>query len=348
MYMHESEVSPRPAPSSPSPISADTSPLSPSHPKPVTALSTVSTLALSVACLAISIVELSIQLGLLAVSAASSALPSNAMPAMASPIVNECGAGSIRSLSPSEPPSTLVTAVNERGVNELSAPSSGSPITAEPRIYRPPYITIEQLHNLFPHSDAPDAPWLPAEIITSEDVDLYDEHGDWNHGLDLHNLTQEDLEMDEDEEKEVMHTNNPQITASVSETISIPPSPTLSVTSENTPLSYNIVCPNCQRTSSYIDTTNHWTLRSSPTIDNIGWYCSQASSSPNWFKVAVGRRIGVFDNWYVSCSSNLTQSHVTLGPKLALQSQGLVGLLRTSVLLESTPFQNSMLISQGT
>ncbi|KZP34011.1 hypothetical protein FIBSPDRAFT_881471 [Athelia psychrophila] len=291
MYVDDSEGSPHPAPSPPSPIPADTIPSSPSHLQPVTALSTVSTLALSVACLAISIAELGIQLGLLAISAASSALPLDAMPATASLIVNEHSAGNTGSPSPSEPPSTQLS------VNELTAPSSGPPITAGPRIYRPPYITIEQLHNLFPRGDTPNAPWLPAEEIVSEDADLYDEHGDWDHGLDLHNLNQEDLEMDEDEEEEVMRINNPQITASVSETISISPSPTLSPTSVNSPPSYSIVCPTCRRTSLYIDTTNYWTLRDSPTIDNIGWYCSPASSSPKWFKVAVGRRIGVFDNW---------------------------------------------------
>lgn len=71
------------------------------------------------------------------------------------------------------------------------------------------------------------------------------------------------------------------------------------------PLSYDIVCAHCGRATPYVEPTNIWTNPDAPTIDNIGWYCSPNSSSTTWFKVGVGRRIGVFDNWSVNFLSIL-------------------------------------------
>lgn len=65
---------------------------------------TISSLALSTACLAISIVELTVQLGLLAVAAASNILPSDPILAadqMSSVNVSAVSAGDSRSSSPS-------------------------------------------------------------------------------------------------------------------------------------------------------------------------------------------------------------------------------------------------------
>lgn len=126
---------------------------------------------------------------------------------------------------------------------------------------------------------------------------MYDENRDWDHGLELDNLTEADLKMDAEEEAEVTGIRHLQLATSVADTFGVAPLQT--VPFPPIAMFYDIICSQCQHTSSLIEPTNNWNRPDMPTIDNIRWYCSSYSVSERWFKVAVGRRIGIFDNWCV-------------------------------------------------
>lgn len=253
------------------------------------ALSIVTALV-STLYMALTLAELSIQLTLLAVATAIDFIP------VPQPVNGTVQLSS--STGPTEISSDSGRASARTSIEHIDTPPSSPSSTVvqllpEPRTFRPHYLPIRDFLRLFPHTDAPDAPWHATESMRSEDADLYDDHGEYDHGLQLWDLTQEDLEMDDIEAAEVTHSN-----MSVTETFGLIPSPvsSLSATSSVTSPSPDIImCPNCRMHR------NHYNFSrpEAATLDNIGWHCSPPSESAVWFVVAVGRRISVFDNWFV-------------------------------------------------
>lgn len=125
--------------------------------------------------------------------------------------------------------------------------------------YRPAFIIIAKLRNLFPQSKPGDTPWFPAEKVASEDVNLYDETGEWDHRLNLYGLTPADFAMDADEEADITRINASHLDASMAETFSNS-NPYVLLPSYATnvipPLCYDIICTHCGRTTPYVKPKN--------------------------------------------------------------------------------------------
>lgn len=221
--------------------------------------------------LVLTIAELSLQFGLLAVATAITFIPGQQQ------LVAE------HSISPSDyvmslPPSPSTTV-------QLHLPC---------RTFRPLYLPIRHFLRLFPQTEDLDTEWFATERMQSEDIDMYDEHGEYDHGLHLEDLTQDDLEMDGAEAAAVTQSTMSSLTDTLENSFSAILSPTVVLDHTSMlPSSDELICDSCRQHKEHYNNLHP----EMATINNIGWHCSPPSGSRVWFVVAVGRNIGVFDSW---------------------------------------------------
>lgn len=252
--------------------------LQPTPPHPLLNEPSIANSVVSLLYLVLTIVELSLQLGLLAVATATNSIPQQ-QPASENSLHLNIG------LSPSNHTMSLPPSPSTTVQPDLS-----------PRTFRPHYLPIRDFLRLFPHTETPDTEWFATERMQSEDVDMYDDHGEYEHGLHLEDLTQDDLDMDGAEAAAVT-----QSTISLNDTFgnhsSVTLSPAVSLEHNSTllPSSGEGICDNCRLNREHYDNLHPETA----TVSTVGWDCSPPSGSRLWFVVAVGRNIGVFDNWKV-------------------------------------------------
>lgn len=175
-----------------------------------------------------------------------------------------------------------------------------------------------------------DTKWFATETIRSEDVNLYDEHGEYETGLHLEDLTRADLEMD-DEEAAVVTQSVASFAGTFgnSSSVILASSPvsthSASIITVSSPVP--TLCDNCRANCDSFDGA----YPEPATISNIGWYCSPVSESQAWFVVSVGRNIGVFDNWFVFFSLLIYIVNILLGLRLARLLTALVEPLQSNV-----------------
>lgn len=284
--MHKAYPEPEPSP----PENNSPSPTAPS----------IKSAIASTVYLVFAVAELSLQLSLLAVATAI-----NLIPFQQQPVANTMQLSTSATDQSSDPlihPMDDGTALSHSTAEYAPspAPSPSTPVQPllESHIFRPHYLSIRQFLRLFPLTEPMDTEWFATEVIRSEDINLYDEHGEYETGLHLEDLTQADLDMDDDEVAVVT-----QSVASLADTfgntssVILAPSPvsthSASIVTVSSPVP--ILCDNCRTNYNPFDDAYPETA----TISNIGWYCSPVSESRAWFVVPVGRNIGVFDNWLV-------------------------------------------------
>lgn len=253
----------------------------PSNPQPLPPLNepSIAKALVSMFYLALSVAELSLQLGVLAVATTINFIPGPQQAVINHSLEVEVSR-SPTSHTTSLPPSPAATAL----------------VHLPQRTFRPHYLPLRDYLRLFPQVEAPDAEWFATERMQSEDVDLYDEYGEYDHGLHLEDLTQDDLEMDEAEVAAVTQSTA-SLTITLANSTPVISAPAVSIDHNTTSSLSSVepICDNCRAHRQHYD----YPHPEMATIDSVGWHCSPPSESRAWFVIAVGRNIGVFDSWYV-------------------------------------------------
>lgn len=313
--MHKYDLDRTPSASPPA-NSRENEPLQDIQPFERPGLPSIATALARIFYLVLTVTELSLQLALLAVVAAIGFIPAQ-HPVNDATLSNSPTRIFAHPVAPEHSPEFSVLAGAPQSLTSQTSSPEHSPSASiqslpMPRTFRPYYLPIVHFLRLFPHTEEPDAEWHTPEPICSEEIDLYDDLGEYNHGLQLEDLTQDDLALDDAEVAELARScvsiadtfgNHPSViltTPSSSSTTLAPPADLICTTtpsSDSTTLAppADLICANCRAHRDHYDNSHPETA----TLQNIGWYCSPSSTSRAWFVVSVGRMIGVFDNWFV-------------------------------------------------